>query len=95
MVKTLLVTILALAVSLPSYSRDHREHDHARRDVQAGHAIALEDILRRLGVPAANLLGVKRAQRGGRGAYRLKVMTPSGKIKIIWVDQYSGDVIGR
>ena len=77
-------SLLALLVSLPAWSAPRDEEQYGR----------LPDSVRRIEQETGGkVLQVKLIQRGDREIYRMKVLTPEGRIKVVHDDpRHSRDI---
>jgi uncharacterized membrane protein YkoI len=82
--------LLLVASGSPSLARDH---DDARRAVEAGEIRPLADILTAVkGKLPGEVVGVKLEREGGTWMYEFRVIDEKGRLFEIHVDARSGDV---
>lgn len=90
------MTLLLLA-SLPGAAPPARaddDHERARRAVQRGEILPLEEILRRLPLAAdERLLEVEVERDDGLWIYEIEVVSPAGRVREFEVDARDGRVI--
>lgn len=86
----LAVVLLVQGGATPSFARDH---DDARRAVQAGEIRPLADILNLVkGKLPGEVVGVKLEREAGAWMYELRVVDGKGRLFEIHVDAKSGEV---
>lgn len=70
------------------------DHDEARRAVEEGRARPLADILDRIGPRlGGKVIGVELERKQDRHFYEFKVVTPDGRLKEIYVDAMTGEML--
>jgi uncharacterized membrane protein YkoI len=70
------------------------DHDEARRAVEQGRARPLAEILDRIGPRlGGNVIGVELEREHGRYVYEFKVLTSGGKLREIYVDAMTGEMM--
>ena len=75
----------------PAYASDH---DHVRADVQAGAALPLGEILKRLpGDYSGRLLDADLEHRRGGSVYELRLLNPSGQVLTVVVNAQNGRIL--
>lgn len=86
----ILAALVAASSGTPSFARDH---DDARRAVEAGEIRPLADILNvvRAKLPG-DVVGVKLEREAGGWMYELRVVDDKGRLFEIHVDARSGEV---
>ena len=86
----LAAALLATCAGAPSFARDH---DEARRAVEAGEIRPLAEILNavRAKLPG-EIVGVKLEREAGVWSYELRVVDDKGRLFEIHVDARSGEV---
>jgi uncharacterized membrane protein YkoI len=86
----LAAALLAAASGPPAFARDH---DDARRAVEAGEIRPLADILTVIrGKLPGDVVGVKLERETGAWMYELRVVDDKGRLFEIHVDARSGEV---
>lgn len=85
--RILAVAFLAAVLLVPAGNVAARSRHHDQ-ELSAREAAAL--VQRRTG---AQVLGAERVETRGRRMYRIKVLTRSGHVRIIWVDARSGRIL--
>ncbi len=74
-----------------------RDQDRARDGVRAGQLLPLEAVLSRVAgqlPPGSRHLAVDGPmERGGRWIYRIKWLTPDGRVLIVFADAETGQVL--
>jgi uncharacterized membrane protein YkoI len=90
-IRGLIVAGLLTALSgIPAFARDH---DEARRAVEAGEIRPLAEILTAIkGKLPGEVVGVKLEREAGAWAYELRVVDDRGRLFEIHVDARSGQV---
>jgi uncharacterized membrane protein YkoI len=70
------------------------DHDRARRALAEGRARPLSEILVLLeGRLGGEMVGVRFKRKGGRYVYELKVVTPSGRLREVYVDAMTASIL--
>jgi uncharacterized membrane protein YkoI len=86
----LAIALLAAGSGLPAFARDH---DDARRAVEAGEIRPLTDILNIVrGKLPGDVVSVKLEREAGAWMYELRVVDDKGRLFEIHVDARSGEV---
>ena len=72
-----------------------RDHDRAREGVRAGQLLPLEVVLGNVAArfPGHHLAVDGPFQRDGRWIYRIKWLTPDGRVLIVFADAETGQVL--
>jgi uncharacterized membrane protein YkoI len=75
--------------------RGRGDHDRARDGVNQGRLLPLEAVLSRIArqIPGHHLDVDGPFQRGGRWIYRIKWLTPDGRVLIIFADAETGQIL--
>jgi uncharacterized membrane protein YkoI len=105
----LLIAIAAAASAVPAYAGPRsddgmfmvadrgrgRDQDRARDGVAQGRMLPLEAVLARVArqIPGHHLDVDGPFQRGGRWVYRIKWLTPDGRVLIIFADAETGQIL--
>jgi uncharacterized membrane protein YkoI len=95
----LLALALAFAGSRVAYSddRDHDDdddHDQARRALEEGRVRPFADILARVAKQlGGEVIGVEFERETGRDVYEFKVVTPSGRLREVYVDAMTAEIL--
>ena len=73
------------------------DHDRAREGVNQGRLLPLEAILSNIARSyPGNHIGVEGPfEQGGRLVYRVKWLTPDGRVMIIFADAETGQILGQ
>ena len=73
------------------------DHDRARDGLIAGNILPLEVILGNVAraYPGHHIGVAGPNQQGGRMVYRIKWLTPDGRVIIIFVDAETGQILGQ
>lgn len=88
-----LLLLASLAAAAPSAHADD-DHERARRAVQRGEILPLEEILRRLPLaPDERLLEVEVERDDGLWVYEIEVVSPAGRVREFEVDARDGRVL--
>jgi len=91
------VAVLALALAIPLAGRasdDERDHDRARRALQAGEVLPLSTVLARLATThPGQVLEVELERDGGRWIYEIKLLQPGGGLLKLKLDARTGEVL--
>lgn len=70
------------------------DHDEARRAVEEGRTRPLAEILNRIQPRlGGKVIGVELEREHKRYIYELKVMTPGGELREIYVDAMTGEIL--
>ncbi|UPT89219.1 PepSY domain-containing protein [Bradyrhizobium barranii subsp. apii] len=86
----ILAAVLLVAGGAPALARDH---DDARRAVEAGEIRPLADILNKVkGKLPGEVVGVKLEREAGAWMYEFRVVDEKGRLFEIHVDARSGEV---
>jgi len=88
--------VLAAAAALPAQAGDHHDQDRARRALEAGEILPLQDILARVerDVPG-QVIAVELERERGRWIYEIKLLGPGGAIVKLAIDARDGSVLMR
>lgn len=75
--------------------RGRGDHDRAREGVNQGRLLPLEAVLGSIArqIPGHHLDVDGPFQRGGRWIYRIKWLTPDGRVLIIFADAETGQIL--
>jgi uncharacterized membrane protein YkoI len=77
-----------------SDGRDDNDHEQAHRALQGGHALPLASILREVGQRFdGDVVGVEFEREGGRYVYELKIVSPDGRLREVYVDARTAEII--
>jgi uncharacterized membrane protein YkoI len=72
----------------------HRDHEQARRALEEGRARPLAEILERVREQlGGEVIGVEFEREKGRYVYEFKVMTPDGRLREVYVDAMSAEIL--
>ncbi|UVO26994.1 PepSY domain-containing protein [Bradyrhizobium arachidis] len=86
----ILAAVIVVAGSCAAFARDH---DDARRAVEAGEIRALAEILKVVkGKLPGDVVGVKLEREAGAWMYELRIIDEKGRLFEIHVDARSGEV---
>jgi len=79
------------------WRRGDRDHDRAREGVTEGRLLPLEAILANIArtYPGYHIGVEGPFQQGGRLVYRVKWLTPDGRVIIIFADAETGQILGQ
>jgi hypothetical protein len=79
------------------WRRGERDHDRARDGVMSGRLLPLEAVLANVArVYPGYHIGVEGPyQLGGRWCYRIKWLTPDGRVLFILADAETGQILGQ
>lgn len=73
---------------------DGDDHERARRAVSEGNALPLSDILAALRPSLdGEVIEVELEAKGGRLLYELKVLSPAGRVREIYVDAATAEIV--
>jgi uncharacterized membrane protein YkoI len=95
----LFMLVLMLAGGRAAHSDDRNgqddyDHERARRAVEAGLALPLAEILERLGDRlGGEVVGVEFERERGQYVYEFKVITASGRLREVYVDAASAEIV--
>jgi len=103
-----LVLLLALLLGLAALwmARDAwEEYEHGEaylpqnlaggREGRETGLLPLEEIIRRLELPReSRILEVEREEKGGRLYYEIELLTPGGRVRELYVDPRTAEVVG-
>ncbi|MBN9430184.1 MAG: PepSY domain-containing protein [Burkholderiales bacterium] len=93
----LLAAILGLSTglaALPAQARDDHDHERARRALQAGELLPLDEILKRVRkAQPGEVLEVELEREDGRWIYELKLLSRDGATIKLDVDGRDGSVL--
>jgi uncharacterized membrane protein YkoI len=92
--------ILAFALPLPGHAdeqRDNRrDHDRARRALEAGEILPLKTVLEKVDRDSpGQVMEVELERDKGRWVYEIKVLRPGGSLVKLRVDARDGTIIPR
>lgn len=83
---------LLAAGSGPALADD--DHERARRALESGEALPLVEILRRVdGQLGGEVVEVEFERKRGRYVYEFKVITPAGRMREVYVDALSAEIL--
>ena len=89
-IRALILAVALAAVGTPAFARDH---DDARRAVEAGEIRPLAEILTAIkGKLPGEVVGVRLEREAGAWAYELRVVDDKGRLFEVHVDAKSGEV---
>ena len=79
------------------WRRGERDHDRARDGVMSGRLLPLEAVLANVArVYPGYHIGVEGPyQQGGRWVYRIKWLTPDGRVIFVFADAETGQILGQ
>lgn len=93
------VAVLALALAVPLVGQagdDERDHDRARRALQAGEVLPLSTVLARLAAThPGQVLEVELEPDDGQWIYEIKLLQPGGGLLKLKLDARTGEVLKR
>lgn len=73
---------------------DRHDHDRARRALREGRARPLAEILERTGAElGGEVIGVEFERENGRYVYEFKVVTPTGRLREVYVDALTAEIL--
>ncbi|MXN63622.1 peptidase M4 [Stappia sp. GBMRC 2046] len=73
---------------------DHSDHERARHALEKGEVRPLADILDSVGGDlGGKLVGVDFEREDGRYVYEFKVITPSGRLREVYVDANTAQIL--
>lgn len=88
----LVLALMAAGCGTQAWADD--DHERARRAVQSGRALPLAEILQRLdGRLGGEVIEVEFEREDGRYVYEFKVITPAGRLREIYVDALSAEIL--
>lgn len=89
-IRALILAVALAVVGTPAFARDH---DDARRAVEAGEIRPLAEIMTAIkGKLPGEVVGVKLEREAGAWAYELRVVDDKGRLFEVHVDAKSGEV---
>jgi uncharacterized membrane protein YkoI len=96
----LIVLILAFALPLPSSADDQRDnrrdHDRARRALEAGEILPLKTVLERIARDTpGQVMEVELERKGERWVYEIKLLRAGGSLVKLKVDARDATIIPR
>lgn len=94
MPKILHLSLLSIALLLPA-AQATAEWSSSAPIVIAQRGFSLDDAVRRAQKRGARVLSADVANRNGQRAYRLKLLTRDGKVRIVWVNPKTGRPMNR
>lgn len=91
MLKSLLALLLTLAFVLPANGQSAGSHDFyqrvARRDQDRGGGMSLNQAVQQVqSETGGRVLSAETINQGGRSVHRIKVLTPSGQVRVMTID---------
>jgi len=87
---------LAFALALPSHADDLRDHDRARRALEAGEILPLRTVLETLARDTpGQVMEVELERKGERWVYEIKLLRAGGSLVKLRVDARDGTIIPR
>jgi uncharacterized membrane protein YkoI len=73
---------------------DRHDHDQARRALRDGRARPLAEILQRTVADlGGEVIGVEFERENGRYVYEFKVVTPTGRLREVYVDALTAEIL--
>lgn len=73
---------------------DHEDHDRAFRALREGEAKPLADILEKVEKQfGGDVVGIEFERENGRYVYELKIVAPDGRLREIYVDAMTAEVL--
>ena len=73
---------------------DDRDHDRARRALAEGRARPLAEVLERVRDRlGGEVVGVEFERKNGRYVYEFKVVTPAGRLREVYVDAATAEIL--
>lgn len=88
--------VLAAAAALPVHAGGHHDQDRARRALEAGEILPLQDILVRVGRDlTGQVIAIELERERGRWIYEIKLLGTDGSIVKLEVDARDGAVLKR
>ncbi|HSV28924.1 MAG TPA: PepSY domain-containing protein [Candidatus Omnitrophota bacterium] len=95
MKKLIIPVALSMILALPALAGE-REHDRARKALEAGEVLPLKTILDRAeAVQPGQLLEAELEDEHGGLVYELKLLTPDGKVSKLLFDARTGELLKR
>lgn len=89
--RLLLAGLLCVTLAAPAAGDDARDHDRARRAVEAGDALPLSRMLERVEADfTGRLVEVELEKDDGRWIYELELLTPQGHVIELTYDAKTG-----
>lgn len=94
----LLASALALATGLGARADEEddgdEDHERARRALEGGRVRPLAEILDRVRESlGGEMVGVQFENEGGRYIYEFKVVTPDGRLREVYVDAMTAEIV--
>ena len=87
--------LLALLGATPGHAGNDRDHERARRAVEAGEVLPLQTILKRIEPEyPGQVMDVELDRDEGRWIYEIKVLRAGGSLVKLKVDARDGTVLG-
>lgn len=86
--------VAGAAVCAPLAEAVAGNHNDVRRDIKSGNALPLSQILGRIRRQFPGKL-MDAGYNRNRGTYKLRIMSPDGRMQSIIVDARSGRILGR
>ena len=88
--------LLAFALALPGHADDLRDHDRARRALEAGEILPLKTVLETLARDTpGQVMEVELERKGERWVYEIKLLRAGGSLVKFRVDARDGAIIPR
>jgi uncharacterized membrane protein YkoI len=90
------LALLLCPLAVGAGGREHddhgdNDHDRARRAVQAGEVLPLQEVLNRLARrQPGQVLEVELEREAGRWVYEIKLLQPDGRLRKLQVDARTG-----
>ena len=98
-IRSILIAALVTASVVPALAdrRGERDQERAREGVSEGRLLPLEAILGNIArtYPGYHIGVEGPFQQGGRLVYRIKWLTPDGRVIIIFADAETGQILGQ
>lgn len=89
-----LAVCLPLALVLPCHADDLRDHDRARRALEAGEILPLDTVLEKVSRDApGRVMDVELEREHGRWVYEIRLLRSGGVLIKLLVDARDGTVI--
>lgn len=91
--KTISITLISVLLALPAAAGD-RDHDRARRAVQAGEVLPLRTILDNAARDfPGDVIETELEEEHGRPIYEIKLISPQGQVMKVIYDARDGSVL--
>lgn len=89
-----LALLLAIGIAPPGRADDARDHERARRAVEASEVLPLDAVLARVARQyPGQVMEVELEREDGQWIYEIKVLRPGGALLKLEVDGRSGEVL--